>query len=201
MLSLRSTAKLLDPASQVISMRRLAQTVSLQPPISLRRLIEREWIKLNFVVQHQQQTNWCWSAVAVSVCRFFNPKCSWTQCSLVNVEFGRNDCCNNGSSNNCNRPWYLDKALTRTGNLQSWSDGTASIENIMREINSGHPICMRIGWSGGGGHAVAIGGYNFAQRMVAVEDPWYGSSTVPLDTFISSYKGSGTWTHTYYVEP
>lgn len=38
MLSLRSTAKSLDPTSQVISTRNLAQKVSLQPPISLRRL-------------------------------------------------------------------------------------------------------------------------------------------------------------------
>ncbi|MGB9928514.1 MAG: hypothetical protein ACPK85_08930 [Methanosarcina sp.] len=38
--SLRSTAKLLDPVSQVISMRKLAQIVSLQPPISLCRLNE-----------------------------------------------------------------------------------------------------------------------------------------------------------------
>lgn len=38
MLSLRSTAKSLDPTSQVISMRHLAQKASLQPPISLRRL-------------------------------------------------------------------------------------------------------------------------------------------------------------------
>ncbi|MGB9928515.1 MAG: hypothetical protein ACPK85_08935 [Methanosarcina sp.] len=38
--SLRSTAKLLDPASQVISMRKLAQIVSLQPPVSLRYLNE-----------------------------------------------------------------------------------------------------------------------------------------------------------------
>ncbi len=40
MLSLRSTAKLLDSTSQVISTRRLAQKVSLQPPISLRQLNE-----------------------------------------------------------------------------------------------------------------------------------------------------------------
>lgn len=41
MLSLRSAAKSLDPASQVISTRNLAQKVSLQPPISLLRLNER----------------------------------------------------------------------------------------------------------------------------------------------------------------
>ncbi len=41
MLSLRSAANLLDPASQVISTRSLAQKVSLQLPISLRRLNER----------------------------------------------------------------------------------------------------------------------------------------------------------------
>jgi hypothetical protein len=41
MLSLRSTAKLLDPTSQVISTKHLAKKVSLQPPISLKNLNER----------------------------------------------------------------------------------------------------------------------------------------------------------------
>ncbi len=85
--------------------------------------------------------------------------------------------------------------------MQSLASGAASIDNIVTEIDGGHPICVIIGWSGGGGHFVAIAGYYFDLNMIAVEDPWYGMSTVPLNTFKSAYKGSGTWTHTYYVKP
>jgi len=160
----------------------------------------RDWVRLNFSMQHQQQTQWCWAATACSISAFFNPNTQWIQCRLVNAELGRSDCCNNGSSNDCNKPWYLDKALTRTGNLQSFSAGAASIEDILKEIENGNPICVRIGWHGGGGHAVAIEGYNYDLNMVAVEDPWYGSSDVTLDTFKNAYKGSGTWTHRCYVK-
>jgi hypothetical protein len=159
------------------------------------------WTRINFVMQHQQQTNWCWAAVAASVSAFFNPNTNWTQCGIVNAEFGRNDCCTQGSSTNCNRPWYLDRALTRTGNLRSWSSGAGTLADIMQEINASRPLCARIGWSGGGGHFVAIDGYNRDLGMIAVDDPWFGASDVVLSTFQTAYQGSGSWTHTYRVQP
>ena len=203
MLSLRSAAKMMDPTSQVISVRQLAKTVLLQPPISLRHLIElgSTWIKLKFVMQQQQQGNWCWAAVAVSVCKFFNPNCSWTQCSLVNAEFGRSDCCTNGSNSGCNRGWYLDSALKRTGNFQSWENGAHS-EAILPEVSAGRPLCAGIGWIGGGGHFVAITGICPPLEIISVSDPGFGgTSDVVLSTFLTSYLGSGTWTDTYWVHP
>jgi hypothetical protein len=151
-------------------------------------------------MQHQQQTNWCWAATSASVSAFFNPSTSWTQCKVVNAELGRSDCCTNGSGSNCNKSWYLDKALTRTGNLQSWSSGAGSMANVSGEIDNGRPLCARIGWSGGGGHFVAIDGYNSDLDMVAIDDPWYGASDVTLATFKTAYKGSGSWTHKYFVK-
>jgi len=203
MLSLRSTANLMGSTSRVVSTRHLAKMVLLQPPISLLHLNELgcTWIKLNFVMQNQEQINWCWAAVTVSICKFFNPNCSWTQCSLVNAEFERSDCCVNGSSDDCNQPWRFFKALTRTGNLQSQTYNAASFENIMREINKKHPISAGINWSGGGGHNVAIIGFHFALRMVAIEDPLYGPSTLSYEVFKSAYLGFGTWNIKCYVKP
>lgn len=93
------------------------------------------WARLNFSVQHQQQTNWCLAANSSNVNAFFNSGSSWTQCKIVNAKMGRNDCCKNGSINDCSKLWYLDKALTRVGNFQSWSSGAGSIDDIVTEID------------------------------------------------------------------
>jgi hypothetical protein len=205
MSTLRSAAQILDPnLPPVISVRQLAPMVFLQPPISLRRLIELAsiWIRLNFVMQGQQCTNWCWAAVAVSICRYYDPNCSWTQCSLVNAELNRTDCCLAPLCRaGCNIPWYLDRALSRTGNLRSWSSGAASFTEVDQEIDAVHPIGVRIGWNGGGGHFVAIYGYHSGLSMVAVADPWGPQySDVVYSTLVTAYLGSGSWSDTYYTE-
>ena len=75
------------------------------------------------------------------------------------------------------------------------------MNDVTQEINNNRPLCVRIGWSGGGGHFVAIDGYNKGLDMVAVDDPWYGASDVDLSVFQTSYQGSGSWTHSYRVKP
>ena len=159
------------------------------------------WKRLNFVMQHQQQGNWCWAAVAASVSAYFNPNTTWTQCKIANAELGQTDCCTNGSSASCNVPWYLDRALTLTGNFVSMSSGAGTMNDVTQEINNNRPLCVRIGWSGGGGHFVAIDGYNIGLDMVAVDDPWSGASDVDLSVFQTAYNGSGSWTHSYKVKP
>jgi len=161
------------------------------------------WRRLAFTMQAQLQTQWCWAANSVSVSLFYDSASGWTQCAVVNAELGQSTCCQNGSTSQCNQPWYLDLALTRTGNLASWSGGTATIAQVRAEIRRGRPLGARIGWSGGGGHFVMIAGYRSCDpdQYIDVRDPIYGSSDIPLATFTSSYQGTGSWTHTYYTEP
>ena len=59
---------------------------------------------------------------------------------------------------------------------------------------------MGIAWNEGGGHAVVIEGYTQDGSMLAIEDPWYGASDQPADTFRSAYEGSGSWTDSYLTE-
>ena len=81
------------------------------------------------------------------------------------------------------------------------TSGSPSMADIRGEIDNSRPLCLRIGWSGGGGHAIAVDGYNRDFNMVAVDDPWYGPSDVSLPTLQTAYKGSGSTTHKYYVKP
>jgi Papain-like cysteine protease AvrRpt2 len=155
---------------------------------------------LCFTMQYQEQTQWCWSATATSIAHYYNATSIWTQCSLVNEELGRSDCCTNPSSGDCNKPWMLDTVLTRVGHLASFVGGSTSFAGVCTELDNGRPLGVRIGWSGGGGHFNVIGCYTYSplgMQSLQIEDPFYGTSVWDYDTFRTAYQGSGSWTHSY----
>lgn len=156
---------------------------------------------LPFSQQRQMQNQWCWAAVTVSISLFYSPG-NLTQCSLVNAELGRVDCCLDGSSLPCNRPWTLDHPLMRTGKLSTTRASFASFPEVVGEINARHPLCCRIGWRLGGGHFVVIQGYSQGANgsWVSVADPFYGPSTYVYDVFRTNYRSSGGWTHSYFTQ-
>jgi hypothetical protein len=157
--------------------------------------------QLSFDMQAQTQSNWCWAATATSVSHFYWFLSGWTQCAVANGELGRVDCCDATVPSECNVPWYLDGALTRTENFVSVT-GPATFEQVRDEIDAGRPVGARIGWSGGGGHFMAIYGYSLVGRTTYfdIDDPIYGKSHLSVSDFSSSYQGSGTWTHTYFTK-
>lgn len=160
----------------------------------------KRYLNLPFNIQHQQQTNWCWTAVPTSTSIFYNPNSTWTQCTLVNSELDRNDCCQQGGSSNCDKDGYLDKALDETGNLDHWTSGAQSFATCRTQENNWRPLGARIGWSGGGGHFVVVSGTDSSQ-YVQIQDPWSGESHIPYSIFVSKYQGSGSWTHSYFTKP
>jgi hypothetical protein len=210
-------AKRKIPARRKTAVKRPRRTAARAPGAVGLELIDRslvaiDWFRrltrrrcLCFTMQHQEQTHWCWSATATSVAHYYNAASHWTQCSLVNAELGRTDCCTDPSSGNCNQPWTLNTVLTRVGHLASFSGGTISFADVRTEIDNGKPLGVRIGWSGGGGHFNVLACYTsnplFGQQSVQVEDPWYGTSVWDYDTFRTAYQGSGSWTHSYKTQP
>src|SRR5260370_32822060 len=76
-------------------------------------------VALDFNMQPQTQTNWCWAATSTSVSHFYRPASTWTQCLVANGDLGHNDCCNTPVPGAFNVPWYLVRALTRTDNFVS----------------------------------------------------------------------------------
>lgn len=159
--------------------------------------------QLSLTMQRQAESLWCWAAVTVSVSFFYSPASTWTQCSLVSAELGNPSCCTDGSSSACNMTWTLDTALQRTNNLLRWFTGTVPAAGIRAELGALHPICSRIGWNNGGGHFVAITGYqnDGVVEEVTVDDPFYGRSHVALAVFVTAYQNDGVWTHSYYTKP
>jgi Papain-like cysteine protease AvrRpt2 len=166
----------------------------------LRWLLPR-WDRLVFQMQSQQETNWCWAAVSTSVSRYYDSASTWTQCSVANGELGRTDCCGSGAGGACNVYGFLNTSLQRVGHLDHWDGNVASFQTVDDEIDAGRPIGIRVAWSGGGAHFLAVIGYlEDTQNYVAVDDPIYGKSDLTYNALTTSYQGSGTWTHTYYTK-
>lgn len=155
-----------------------------------------------FNIQQQQETEWCWAAVAASIDQFFNAATTWSQCLLANNQLQQTSCCVNPSTSQCNCPWYLDQALGAVGHLQSYVSAAAGFPDVQQQINQQDPLCARIAWANGGGHFVVIYGYDDSTPTddVLVADPWWGVSQVPYSTFVSSYRGNGSWSHSYCTQ-
>ena len=154
---------------------------------------------LNFTVPAQLESNWCWAAVSTGVAHYYNSASTVTQCQVVNAQLGRTDCCRNPSSSNCNVTGYLDKALTYVGHLKSEQGSAATYADTSAAVNGGTPPCIRIGWSGGGGHFIGVFGIE-PTNMLWVTDPIFGQSLVSYATLTGgTYQGNGTWTNTYFT--
>jgi len=158
---------------------------------------------LAFNMQAQTQSNWCWAATSTSVSLFYWSASGWTQCKVAGAELNLTTCCQSPVPGACNVSWYLDRALTRTHNFVSIVSSTVSFDQVKAEIDAGRPVGARIGWSGGGGHFVAIYGYTRILGIADyfdIDDPIYGKSHLTVSDFSSNYQGSGSWTHTYYTK-
>ncbi|PHM26097.1 papain-like cysteine protease family protein [Xenorhabdus budapestensis] len=150
---------------------------------------------LQFNMENQSQSKWCWAAVATSVGNYYFGEGSWTQCSVASGELDQ-DCCNNPGP--CNIPYYLEKALAFTRSLNEGISGRLSMSDIEIQIDIECPISLRCAWYGGGAHFLVINGYG--PDYINVADPIYGYSTQTLSSFPASYNGGGDWTHTYFTQ-
>ncbi len=159
-----------------------------------------------FEQQKQQQTQWCWDGTSVSIANYIKRWGNgWNQCSVANNQFGRNDCCWNGSSASCNRPWYEWKGLETVGCSGGVVWRALNWDEVIRELDNKRPMTAGVFWSGGGGHAVNITGAYESQnwwtgatdRYLIIDDPWEPSrSILTYDSFRNSYKSTGTWSRT-----
>lgn len=149
---------------------------------------------LNFNMQRQTQSNWCWAAVSASVGNYYGTG-SWTQCHVANAELDRNSCCNQPGP--CNVYGYLESALRTTRSFGGMTQNRIQLPAIETQISQGRPIGLRCAWYGGGAHFLTIYGTNGGYVLVA--DSIYGYSTRALNSFPGSYNGGGNWTHTYFT--
>ncbi len=151
--------------------------------------------KTRFRIERQEQDNWCWSAVGVSVERFYAASSARTQCALANTALGRQDCCADGADDpaRCDTPWYLDRVLRVTDNLEDMSGGRLSYSDVRARIDRDSVVGCRIGWYGGGGHFAVVIGYltQNGRGYLDIADPIWMETQVPYDEFPSLYQSGG----------
>ena len=158
--------------------------------------------QLDFNMQHQEHSNWCWAAVSVSVEQFFSPGKELRQCGMAHLELGFR-CCDE-PERRCNQPHRLDPPLERVNRLRGRPIAEVlSFAKVQEEIDAGRPVCVRIRWRDGGGHFVVITGYDVSPRgveQVIVDDPFYRQSRIPIERLRSSYQvDHGKWTATFLL--
>jgi hypothetical protein len=185
---------------------------------------------INFRIQIQEQSEWCWAAVAASVEKYFNPRSTLEQCNVVNRVLkptstdlpgdecagGCDDCkcCCDPDSDFCNTPAPLEDALQEIHKWRITLARPLTFDEVQREIDRGRPIGVGITWASGNsapngtdpkpqGHFLVVRGYRVlssGERQVYVADPLNASGLVDFDEFTLTYYGDGAWTETDLVQ-
>ncbi|WP_371128880.1 papain-like cysteine protease family protein [Nitrosospira sp. Nsp1] len=151
-------------------------------------------------MQKQQRDKWCWAATTSSVSIYFDASSQWSQCAIAMTCLGES-CCITPAP--CDIPYVLDVPLSQTNNLQGSAIAAPDDRaDLQAQIDNGAPVCCHIAWAGGGGHFVTVSGYDWSTDDVIVDDPLYGPdpARVPYNTFVNSYRGSGTWDWSYHTQ-
>jgi hypothetical protein len=159
----------------------------------------------------QEQTNWCWAAVAAAIHNFLNPGDVRTQGSVAtDVLRGGGeivagvDC--EATPGLCNYRAALDVALSATEDLRNNGfvpDHYLPFSYIKKWVNADLPIAARIVWASGGAHFVAVDGYReftSGEQLVNVQDPASGPRLQAYEDLVLNYPPDGNWQDTYLVK-
>jgi Papain-like cysteine protease AvrRpt2 len=179
-----------------------------------------------FEMQPQQEAQWCWAAVAVSVNDFLNAPRTWTQSKLAAKALNRTCSSVPNPEDPCDRAFSLDTALKATGNLLSPNGAQfdrfvnfADLQTYWAAVP--YPVCARIVWDDGSGnaHFIALTGYTElanGQKLVTVHDPSptaFAPTVWDYDLLKANYQGpsdpqdpgavspKGHWHDSYFVQP
>jgi papain like cysteine protease AvrRpt2 len=162
-------------------------------------------------IEQQQQNQWCWAAIALSICRFCNDQRWQQQCELVNKILkpilGGDDCCQDGTSDNCNISWSLSDVLNTTGHLAQPAQAVVLFENLQREIDVRQkPVAIRIVFSDlVTRHFIVVVGCSQSTdgtQWVKVADPSQPKGNVTSLEYASlqnGYRPGATWDESYFT--
>jgi hypothetical protein len=159
---------------------------------------------LDFQIEEQIMSNWCWAAVVASLNTHYNHDTQLTQGEIVATELNMS-ICKAAPLPLCNKPFDLSVALEHNGFLQEFLDYTIDSEKIVMEIVNDRPICCQIVYGNSDGHFIVIYGYSRSLGSDAlflnIADPKSGSSRyLSREDLLSDYDG-GQWIRTYLTNP
>ncbi|MDE9364344.1 papain-like cysteine protease family protein [Luteipulveratus sp. YIM 133132] len=151
---------------------------------------------LNIYGQAQQQSNWCWAATGNTIAGWFGASVS--QNTFCDLAFGYSTAytCPNNQATLGNDQTAFRALGINPGYYVSYA---VNYTTISTDIAAGRPLNTRIQWSSGGGHMMAIYGYDSAYSQISWYNPWPSDSRYNYGSY-SYYRSNGsfTWTHSLY---
>jgi len=161
-------------------------------------------------MEQQEQDQWCWAAVTISICRFYRDQKWQHQCDLVNQVLapilGGIDCSQDGASDSCNIPFSLSDALNTTGHLAQAVPGVVSFEDLTQEIDvRQRPLATRIVFADFiTRHFIVVIGCMQTpdgKQWVKVADPSLSSgnvTSIEYASLLNDYRPGATWDQSYF---
>ncbi len=168
-----------------------------------------------FHLEVQEQTNWCWTAVAASSKNWGirDGSSPVTQCEVVSKVRKAAACANRARFNEPDRLHLALEALGISNGATARS--RAKFDVIRSEIDRNRPVCARVLWDSDGNrvaegaHFVVIGGYEQSgnDQIIQVFDP-AADPLVPeprisewhYSVFKDQYRDCGVWVDTYFIK-
>lgn len=182
----------LVPASFVTTLPRTRLSPVIGAATSTQFAAEQHY--LNFPLDRQQQTNWCWAAVTTALVEYFDRE-PVSQCELVNKYYQRSDCCS--PSMPCNKLESLEDVLSNENLLENDDiENKFSLDTIKTILQGDvkRMVCIRV--FNRIGHFIAISGYD--ENFVFIQDPSLHSGDSKLVDYEALFNGVlGLWTHSY----
>jgi hypothetical protein len=168
---------------------------------------------LDFEIEQQKCSEWCWAAVTAAVCKCYGDPSPTEQCEVANLVLqlptdNCDDCdCQADPFAICNQPRNLASVLGTVGhNRGNPPDGIASLsfEDVQSNIDNGRPIVVQVTLDdpAASGHAIAIYGYS-DDGLVSIADPMHPNDriTVNFADFIGGdQKEHGAWKAAYLTK-
>jgi hypothetical protein len=160
--------------------------------------------QLALSLQLQLRKNWCWAAVASSICAYYKND-NWPQLKvawrMLDDTFDANKPVPEKiiTELSFDQRAQLEQALQQVGCLASWSGARPPFRNLMRELDAGRPLAVAIYWGTGGQHYVLIDGYDRHNRTISIKDPQIGHTIFSFDRFPQDYRDGGEWAETYWT--
>jgi hypothetical protein len=175
------------------------------------------WRQLPVRILGQEQDNWCWAAVALSLALYFKRQAPpfTSQCALASCFVGNGvECCTTRGTatvmeatakSACDLAWDLKPVLARLvdnviEHFENPGDLT-SFDDVVEQIDDRRPLAGHFRFASGLDHFFIISGYlpGSTSQLIRVLDPNHAAnSAVPIAELRTQLSGhAGKWFRTF----
>lgn len=151
---------------------------------------------LSINMQTQEQDEWCWVASGDTIADYLGHGTDQNSFCDMAIGYPTSYPC----PNQAGELSYDQNAFQSLGlSPGSESGGPVSFDQVVSDIDAGHPEETGVAWTAGGGHAEVIYGYDASTQSIYFGDPWPDDqrfNEMAYSDYVSNYSFS--WNDTLY---